>query len=229
MFSAELLSQTADVLYELADGGRALEFAIGTGRVALPLAERGVQVTGIELSAAMIERLRAKLGGDADSLPVVIGDMSTAHAEGRGQFALVYLVFNTVMNLTTQDAQVRCFQNAANHLSPGGMFVVETMVPALRQLPPGERFVSISVTADHIGIDEYDVATQVLYSHHVSVKDGRVDRVRIPFRYAWPAELDLMAQMAGMQLTHRWEDWSRRPFTNESRSHISVWQKTARE
>ncbi len=224
MFSDKLLAQTTDVLSELADGGPALEFAIGTGRVALALAERGVSVSGIELSEDMVAKLRAKAGGDAESIPVVDGDMSTAHAVGRGEFALVYLVFNTVMNLTEQDAQVRCFQNAADHLAPGGVFVVETMVPALRQLPRGERFVPFSVTESHIGIDEYDVATQRLVSHHVEVlRDGPF--ASMPFRYVWPAELDLMAQLAGMRLLHRWEDWSRSPFTNESQNHISVWQK----
>ena len=226
MFSADLLEQTTDVLTELADGGPALEFAIGTGRVALALANRGVAVSGIELSEAMVTKLRAKPGGDAQSIPVVIGDMSTAQVTGRGAFSLVCLVFNTVMNLTEQDAQVRCFQNAADHLAPGGVFVVETMVPALRQLPRGERFVPFSVTDTHIGIDEYDVATQRLVSHHVEVlKDGPF--ASMPFRYVWPAELDLMAQLAGMRLIHRWADWSRNPFTNESQTHVSVWQVLA--
>ena len=227
MFSAEVLSETADLLCELASGGTALELAIGTGRVALPLAERGVPVSGIELSEAMVERLRAKPGGGAESIPVVIGDMSSAQAPGCGTFTLVYLVFNTIMNLTTQDAQVRCFQNAADHLAPGGVILVETMVPELRRLPQGERFVPFSLTPSHIGIDEYDVATQRLTSHHVeSQPDGTVTRSSIPFRYVWPAELDLMASLAGMCLVNRWQDWSRHPFTNESRAHVSVWQKT---
>lgn len=226
MFSAELLSETTDLLCELAPGGPALELAIGTGRVALPLAERGVPVSGIELSEAMVAELRAKAGGAAESIPVVIGDMSSAQAPDRGTFTLAYLVFNTIMNLTEQEAQVRCFQNAADHLAPGGVFVVETMVPELRRLPAGERFVPFSLTPSHIGIDEYDVVKQGLTSHHVETRpDGSVTRSSIPFRYVWPAELDLMASLAGMRRVGRWADWGRRPFTSESTSHVSVWRK----
>ena len=205
-------------------GGRALEFAIGTGRVALPLAARGVRVDGIELSKPMLARLRAKPGGDKASIPVVVGDMATAVTAGT--FDVVYLVFNTIMNLTTQDAQVACFANAARHLRPGGTFVVETMVPALRLLPPGRRYVPFEVTAHHIGVDEYDVVSQTLVSHHTTTRsDGRIERMSVPFRYVWPAELDLMARLAGLQLRDRWADWDRSEFTEACDSHVSTWVK----
>lgn len=226
-FSADLLATTVDALLEFADGGPVLEFAIGTGRVALPLADRGVAVAGIELSEAMLSRLRAKPGGHSDAIPVAMGDMASTRAPGCGTYRLVFLVFNTIMNLTDQEAQVRCFKNAADHLAPGGVFVIETMIPALRQLPAGQRLVPFSATPTHIGLDEYDVATQRLTSHHVeTAADGSVTRSSIPFRYVWPAELDLMAKLAGMRLVDRWEDWSRRPFTSESGAHVSVWQRT---
>ena len=204
---------TVALLAEVAGGGPALELAIGTGRIALPLAARGVPVTGIDLSEPMVEQLRGKPGG-AD-IPVTIGDFSTTRVDGA--FRLVYLVFNTIMNVTTQDAQVATFENAAAHLEPGGCFVVECMVPDLRRLPPGERYVAFSDR----GIDEYDVANQGLISHHHS-ENGRWS---MPFRYASPAELDLMARIAGLRLRDRWEDWRRTPFTSESRSHVSVWEK----
>jgi SAM-dependent methyltransferase len=200
-----------DFLADLAGDGAALELAIGTGRVAVPLAERGVAVHGIELSEAMAARLRGK----TDEIPVTIGDMTTTRVDGT--FALVYLVFNTIMNLTTQDAQVACFENAARHLRPGGAFVIEVGIPDLRRLPPGERLVAFS----HTGIDEYDVATQGLISHHHQ-RGGGINSV--PFRYVWPSELDLMARIAGMRLRERWENWERAPFTNESRAHVSVWE-----
>ena len=205
-------------------GGRALELAIGTGRIALPLAARGVRVEGIELSRPMLARLRAKSGGDEASIPVVLGDMATAVVAGT--FDVVYLVFNTIMNLTTQDAQVACFANAARHLRPGGAFVVETMVPALRLLPPGRRYVPFEVTAHHIGVDEYDVVSQSLVSHHTTTRsDGRIERMSVPFRYVWPAELDLMARLAGLQLRDRWADWDHAEFTEASDSHVSTWVK----
>ena len=207
-----------------APGGRALELAIGTGRVALPLAARGVEVAGVELSAAMLARLRAKPGGDAASIPVVLGDMAVERAPGA--FDVVHLVFNTIMNLTTQDAQVACFANAARHLRPGGAFVVEVGVPALRLLPPGRRWVAYDVSDDHVGVDEYDVLTQAMVSHHTTTRaDGRVSRTSTPFRYVWPAELDLMARLAGLRLRDRWADWDRSPFTEDSTSHVSVWTK----
>jgi SAM-dependent methyltransferase len=223
-----VLKPQLDVLEELAAGGPLLEFAIGTGRVGLPLAARGLRLTGIEFSTAMVARLRAKPGGDEASIPVVIGDMATARAPRAGSFALVYLVFNSLMNLTTQEAQVACFGNAAAHLAPGGHFVVELPIPALRRLPAAERFVVFDRSETHVGIDEYDVATQRQWSHHIDfLPDGRVRRASPPFRYAWPAELDLMARLAGMQLVHRWGDWDRSAFTSESTKHISVWQKPA--
>lgn len=221
MFSPEVLAPTIRCLAALADGGRALEFAIGTGRVALPLAAAGVEVHGIEFSPAMAAELRAKPGGE--HLPVHLGDMANTCVDG--DFALVYLVFNTIMNLTTQDAQVACFANAAAHLRPGGRFVVEVMVPQVQRLAAGERFVPFSVTDDHIGLDEYDVVTQALVSHHVRTSAAGVTREPMPFRYVWPAELDLMARLAGLEFEHRWADWSGAPFTATSPSHISVWRR----
>ena len=224
VFDPAILDPMLDRLAELADGGSALEFAVGTGRVALPLAARGVRVTGIDLSQAMVARLRAKPGGDEAALPVTIGDIATTRVDGAGSFALVFLVFNTITNLTTQDAQVECFRNAAYHLAPGGVFVVETFIPRLRWLPPGQRFVPFDVSQPHIGIDEYDVANQIVISHHTSFREGTVDRTATPFRYVWPAELDLMAKLAGMRLVERWADWTRAQFTADSESHVSVWE-----
>ena len=219
----EVVDPTVDVLAELAGDGRALEFGIGTGRIALPLAARGVPVQGIELSNAMAAQMSAKPGGDA--IGVTIGDFSTTTLDG--PFSLVYLVFNTIMNLTTQAAQVACFRNAAAHLGPGGCFVVEVMVPELRRLPPGETFHVFTGGRNAWGIDEYDVAGQGLVSHHLEVVDGDLERFSVPFRFVWPAELDLMAQLAGMKLRDRWSGWSREPFTNESRQHVSVWERPA--
>ena len=219
----EVVDPTVDVLAELAGDGRALEFGIGTGRIALPLAARGVPVQGIELSKAMAAQMAAKPGGDA--IGVTIGDFSTTTLDG--PFSLVYLVFNTIMNLTTQAAQVACFRNAAAHLGPGGCFVVEVMVPELRRLPPGETFHVFTGGRNAWGIDEYDVAGQGLVSHHLEVVDGDLERFSVPFRFVWPAELDLMAQLAGMKLRDRWSGWSREPFTNESRQHVSVWERPA--
>jgi len=219
----EVLDPTVDVLAALAGDGRALEFGIGTGRIALPLAARGVPVVGIELSTSMVAQMAAKPGGEA--IDVTIGDLSTTRVDGA--FSLVFLVFNTIMNLTTQAAQVACFRNAAAHLSPAGCFVVEVMVPELRRLPPGETFHVFGGGADAWGIDEYDVAGQGLVSHHLEVVDGRLERFSVPFRYVWPAELDLMAQLAGMKLRDRWSGWAREPFTSESRQHVSVWERPA--
>ncbi len=223
MFSAEAIEPAVDLLEELARGGRALELAIGTGRIALPLAARGVEVHGIDLSRAMVERLRAKPGGEG--IGVTIGDIATTRADGT--FTLAYLVFNTIMNLTSQDAQVACFRNAAAQLEPEGCFVVEVMIPDLQRLPPGETVHPFHVSEERLGLDEYDVATQRLVSHHVQLLDGRAERVSVPFRYVWPAELDLMARLAGMTLRDRWEGWTREPFTRDSRSHVSVWQTPA--
>jgi len=222
-FAREVVDAAVDFLAPLAGDGPALELGIGTGRIALPLAARGVPVHGIELSRAMVARLRAKPGG-AD-IPVTIGDFATTRADG--DFALAYLVFNTIENLTTQAAQVACFANVAAHLQPGGAFVIEVAVPDLRGLPPGERLVAFDVSANHAGIDEYDVANQGLVSHHFELVDGRWAYSVMPFRYVWPAELDLMAQLAGMRLRERWGGWHSEPFTSESRAHISVWEKPA--
>jgi len=223
MFQLDVLGATVHRLAQLAGSGAALEFAVGTGRVALPLCAAGVPVCGIEYSLAMVEQLRAKPGG-AD-LPVVVGDMATTRVHS--EFSLVYLVFNTIMNLTTQDAQVQCFANAAAHLRPGGRFVVEVMVPQLQRLAPGERFVPFAVTDDHLGLDEYDLVAQGLVSHHVRVTADGVARTAMPFRYVWPAELDLMARLAGLQFESRHADWTGSPFLAGSPSHVSVWRSPA--
>ena len=221
MFDAGAVDPVVDLLVELAESGRALELGIGTGRIALPLAQRGVPVHGIELSKAMVARLRAKPGGD--DIGVTIGDFSTTTVDGT--FSVAYLVWNTIMNLTTQAAQVACFRNAAAHLDPGGCFVIEVGIPDLQRLPPGEKFHVFHASETHWGIDEYDVVKQGLISHHFEVVDGRIERNSIPFRYAWPAEFDLMAELAGMRLRDRWSGWKREPFTSDSRKHVSVWEK----
>ena len=214
-----IVAYLADIVGE----GAALEFGIGTGRIALPLAQRGVEVHGIELSGAMAARLRAKPG--AERIPVTIGDFAAASADAR--FSLVYLVANTIMNLTTQDEQVACFRNAAAHLEPGGSFVIEVVVPGLRRLPPGETFRPFDVSPTHVGFDEYDVARQGLVSHHYWIVGDNVEAFSPPFRYVWPSELDLMAQLAGMKLRKRWGGWNREPFTSESTKHVSVWESPA--
>ena len=201
--------------------GHALELGIGTGRIALPLAQKGVLVHGIDLSEAMVARLRAKPGGD--QVGVTIGDFATTRVDD--SFSVAYLVFNTIMNLTTQAAQVACFRNVAAHLEPGGTFVIEVGIPDLQRLPPGETYVVFDFSETHWGIDEYDVARQGLVSHHFQLVDGKVERSSGPFRYVWPSELDLMAELAGMRLHERWGGWKREPFTSDSRSHVSVWQK----
>jgi SAM-dependent methyltransferase len=221
MFDPSAVEPAVEVLSRLAEGGRALEFAIGTGRIALPLAARGVNVSGIELSEAMIEQLQRKRGGD--EIDVTIGDMASTRVEGA--FQLVYLVFNTIGNLTSQEEQVACFANAAAHLQPGGSFVIEVGVPELRRLPPGERHVVFHADGDNWGIDEYDVAAQGLISHHFHREDHDLRHRALPFRYVWPAELDLMARLAGMTLAERWADWQRHPFGHESTSHVSIWRK----
>ena len=221
MFDPVFTDTVAEVLAGLAGGGRALELAIGTGRIALPLARRGVEVHGIDLSRAMVARLRAKPGGEA--IPVAIGDIATTTVDGT--FSLAYLVFNTIENLTTQDTQVACFRNAARHLEPGGCFVIEVEVPELRRLPPGQNVLPWQVTPTRWAFDIYDTATQAMSSNYITVTDGRGEYSSIPFRYVWPSELDLMARLAGMRLRDRWEDWDRKPFTGESRKHVSVWEK----
>ncbi len=212
-----------DFLVELAWCGRALELGIGTGRIALPLARRGVAVHGIELSKAMAGRLRAKPGGE--EIGVTIGDFATTSVDGT--FSVAYLVFNTIGNLTTQGAQVACFQNVAAHLEPGGCFVIEVGIPNLQRLPPGETMRVFHASQTHWGIDEYDVANQGLTSHHFELVDGRFERLSIPFRYTWPAELDLMARLSGMRFRERWSGWRKEPFTSDSRKHVSVWEKPA--
>ena len=222
MFAPEVLGPTVDRLVALADGGRALELAVGTGRVAVPLAERGVSVTGIELSLPMIEQLRSKV--DEATIPVVRGDMATASAPGA--FALVYLVFNTIANLLTQEEQVACFRNAARHLVPGGAFVIELWVPELRKLPPGVGATVWLNEPGYIGLDTYDVLHQRVVSHHFRFGEGRQAELgRTPHRYIWPAELDLMGQLAGFTLESRDADWSGSAFTEDSRSHVSVYRR----
>jgi len=223
MFDPAVVEPVVDLLVDLAGSGRALELGIGTGRIALPLAQRGVPVHGIDLSEAMVARLRAKPGGEA--IGVTIGDFATTTVEGT--FSLAYLVFNTISNLTTQAAQAACFRNVAAHLEPGGCFVIEVGVPELQRLPPGETIRAFHVSETRWGLDEYDVAAQGLTSHHFELVDGRLERLSVPFRYTWPSELDLMAQLAGMRLRERWSGWKREPFTSESRKHVSVWEKPA--
>lgn len=222
MFDDGVLLPTVEFLGELAGDGRALEFAVGTGRVAVPLSASGTEVCGIELSRPMVDQMMAKPG--AERIPVTIGDMTTTRVAGR--FGLVYLVYNTITNLLTQDEQVECFRNAAAHLEIGGHFVVEVFVPELRRLPAGETFVAFDVTSSHLGFDEYDVVNQRLVSHHYWIAGGRVETFESPHRYAWPAEYDLMARLAGMFLHERWSNWHRHPFTSTSTSHISVWKKS---
>jgi len=218
------VDRVTGLLAELAGGGRALELGVGTGRIALPLARRGVPVHGIDLSRAMVARLRAKPGGDG--IGVTIGDFATTTVEGR--FSLAYLVFNTIMNLTTQEAQVACFRNVAAHLEPGGCFLIEVGVPELRKLPPGQNVVPFHVSPERWAFDVYDTATQAMTSNYVKVIGGEGEYRSIPFRYVWPAELDLMAQLAGMRLRERWGGWAREPFTSDSEQHVSVWEKPAR-
>jgi SAM-dependent methyltransferase len=223
----EVVGPMVDVLEDLADGGPVIEFAVGTGRIAAPLAARGLAVSGIELSRAMAARVASKPGGDR--VEVTIGDMTTTRVPG--QFSLAYLVFNTISNVTTQDGQVDVFGNAAEHLRRGGLFLIEVGVPDLRRLPPGQDTVPFAVTpgregGGYVGFDQYDVVTQRFTSNHVTVSSAGKGRFRrIPFRYAWPAEMDLMARIAGLTLRYRWAGWDRSAFTAESTTHVSVWQK----
>ena len=214
-FDKAVIESTVDFLGEHSGDGAALELAIGTGRIALPLAQRGVRVHGIDLSTAMVAKLKGKPG--ADAVGVTIGDFATTKVDGT--FSLVYLVFNTINNLTTQDEQVACFANAAAHLDPGGRFVIEVGVPNTASLTV------FDLSDTHVGIDELDFDTQRLVSHHFSLVDGRWERASVPFRSVSPAELDLMARLAGMTLRERWSDWNREPFNADSPKHVSVWQK----
>lgn len=221
LFSPEVVDPAVDFLAALAGPGPALELGIGTGRLAVPLRRRGTVVTGIELSVAMVDELRAQ--SDADDIDVAIGDFATTTVPG--EYTLAYLVRNTIMNLTSQEAQVECFQNVAAHLVDGGRFAVEVVVPPWQRLPPGETIVAFDVSPHHLGFDEIDTATQKSTSHHQWFLDGESKRFSAPFRYVWPSELDLMARLAGLALRERWGSWDRTPFTNQSKSHISVWQK----
>jgi SAM-dependent methyltransferase len=220
-FAAEDIEATVRFLAQLAGEGPALEFGVGTGRIALPLALRGVPTSGIDISRPMVDRLMAKPGGE--DINVSIGDFAMTSVQG--SFSLVYLICNTIMNLTTQEAQVACFRNAAAHLRAGGRFVIKVGVPDLQRLPPGETLHVFAASDEHWGIDEYDIANQGLVSHHFEKRDGRLERSSMPFRYVWPSELDLMAELAGMRLRERWEGWNREPFTSESRKHVSVWER----
>ena len=225
MYQPEVLDPAVDFLEELTGDGAALEFGIGTGRVALPLSGRGVAVHGIDISEPMLEQLRRKPG--AEQIAVTVGDFARTRVDGT--FRLAYLVFNTITNLTTQDGQVECFKNAAAHLESGGYFVIEVFVPELRRVPPGERVRAFEVGRTHLGFDEYtDFVRQILYSHHYWIDDGGSRTFSAPYRYVWPAELDLMARLAGLTLRERWAGWTREPFTDDSTSHVSVWEKVGK-
>ena len=220
-FAPEVLGPTVDVLAELAGGGRSLELAIGTGRVALPLTGRGVEVHGIELSEPMVDRLRAKPGGDA--IPVTIGDMATARVEG--DFSLVYLVFNTIQNVTTQEEQVAVVANAAAHLAPGGVFVVETGIPGVLRHQPGDLGRVGTLADGRLCVDTYgDVVGQEMWSHHWDEVDGRIIHHAAPYRYVWPSELDLMARLAGLRRRDRWSGWDRQPFTDGCWSQVVLYE-----
>jgi SAM-dependent methyltransferase len=216
LFDPPLIDATAGFLAELAGAGRALEFGVGTGRIAEPLSRRGITVSGIELSPSMAARV-------APQIDVVIGDFATTTADG--EFTLVYLLRNTITNLVTQDEQVQAFHNAAEHLRPGGHFVVENYIPQLRILPPGQNRRIFTATPDHVGFEEYDFDTQVAVSHHYWTIGGKLTTYSSPHRFVWPAELDLMARLAGLRLRERWSDWNRTPFTGDSDHHISVWRR----
>lgn len=222
MFDAAVVAPAVDTLAELAGQGSALEFGVGTGRIALPLAKRGVPVRGIDASDAMVARLLAKPGGR--EIDVTIGDFSTTRVDGN--FSLVYLVFNTIFNLTTQDEQVACFENAAAHLASGGYFVIENSVPDLQRLQPGQNIALIGVDARSVSFDVYDVVTQRLTSQYFVVSDEKVGSYPVEGRYVWPSELDLMARLAGLRLRERWDGWTRQPFTSRSSSHVSVYEKS---
>ena len=220
-FEPERIEAAVDVLAELAGDGAAVEFAIGTGRIAVPLAKRRIPVSGIDISEPMLEQLRTKPG--AEGIHTAVGDMTSTQVGEN--FAVAYLVYNTIMNLRTQDAQVACFANAARHLRPGGRFVVEAMVPELRRLGPVDTILPFDVSSDHLGFDEYvDLVDQILLSHHYHLDGDRVRTLSPAFRYVWPSELDLMARLAGMELEHRWADWNRAPFTGDSPAHVSIWR-----
>jgi len=221
LFDPAVVDPAVNFLADLAGAGPALELGIGTGRVALPLSRRGVRVHGIELSPAMVAQLEVQPG--ASDISVTIGDFATA--EVGGTFTLAYLLRNTITNLTTQDEQVESFRKVAALLEPGGRFVIENYIPELQRLPPGETIHVFTATPAHVGFEEYDVATQIAFSHHYWVIDGQLEIRSTPHRYVWPSELDLMARLAGMRLRERWGGWHREAFTSESRNHISVWER----
>ncbi|TMD14227.1 MAG: class I SAM-dependent methyltransferase [Chloroflexi bacterium] len=222
LFEPAVIDPVVSFLADLAGKGTALELGIGTGRIALPLSKRGVRVHGIELSPAMVAELHVKPG--AKDIDVTIGDFATTRVNGA--FKVAYLVRNTITNLTTQDEQVQCFQNVARHLVPDGCFVIEVYVPELQRLPPGQTIHAFAVTPTHLGFEEYEIANQVAFSHHYWMVDGQLETFSTPHRYVWPGELDLMARLAGMTLRERWSNWERQPFTSDSRSHVSVWERT---
>jgi len=226
-FAPEVLDPIVDCLQRLAEGGPVLEFAIGTGRVGIPLLGRGVPVAGIELSKPMVAQLRRKI--DENELPVVVGDMATTVVPRAGEFSLVFLVWNSISNLRTQPEQVECFRNAARHLRPGGRFVIELWVPPIHRLTPGQQAVPMSLDEGHLVFDTYDVISQECASHHY-YRDahGSIRYGAGHFRYIWPSECDLMAQLAGLELESRFADWSGSPFSAESDSHVSVWRKLDR-
>jgi SAM-dependent methyltransferase len=222
MFDPAVVDPAVDFLARLAGQGAALELGIGTGRIALPLAQRGIEVHGIDLAEEMVARLRAKPGGDR--IPVTIGDFATTKVDGT--FKVVYVVYNTIQNLTTQDAQVACFQNVADHLEPGGCFVIEVGLPDLQRLPFGETVRPFALSANHLGFDTYDIANQGLISHHYTRNpDGTFTSSWGSFRYVWPSELDLMARLSGMAPRERWSDWNREPFTSTSEKLVAVWER----
>jgi SAM-dependent methyltransferase len=225
MYDPRVLGPAVQFLADIAQDGAVLEFGIGTGRVALPLAERGLKVAGIDISSDMLDQLYRKPG--AEAIVTLVGDFATTTMPGT--FALVYLVYNAISNLTTQAEQVACFRNAARHLAPGGRLVIELWIPDLRRFPPGLVAVPFTVSPAHLSFDEMDVATQQGVSHHYFMNGDHVTRFDSPYRYVWPSELDLMAQLAGLTLTERWADWDRSPFTSDSRKHISVWSRPREE
>ncbi len=221
LFDPAVVDPAVSFLADLAGDGGALELGVGTGRIALPLSQRGIRVHGIDLSPAMVARLRAKPG--ADDIGVTVGDFATTRVGG--MFRLAYLVRNTITNLTSQDEQVECFRTVAEQLEPGGCFVIEVYIPELQRLPPGETIHVFTATPAHLGFEEYDVAAQIAFSHHYWVIDGKLETLSSPHRYVWPSELDLMARLAGMTLRERWSGWEREPFTSGSTAHVSVWEK----
>jgi SAM-dependent methyltransferase len=221
MYEPALLTATAAFLSAEARGGRALEFGIGTGRVALALSQLGVPVSGIDISADMIDQLHRKPA--SAPIETAVGDFATTVVAG--EFSLVYVVFNSITNLLEQSEWVQAFRNAARHLGPAGRFVMELEVPDLRRFPPGSVARPFEVGPRHLGFDTLDLASQQGVSHHYYFVEDQVGRFDSPFRYAWPAEVDLMAEMASMKLRDRFADWDRSPFTGDSRKHISVWER----